>query len=143
MDSIRKMKKTLYAYCRALDLPPDMYPHIESYCPCPDGVYFTNRPQYSFCVIERGKAISRTVCETAFDVYYGILKIYTFELAIRTEARQRKPNEDPRRQIFSIQHDLLKSIDEAFASKFSTDIEALLRKYPYDDKPFTSAEPDQ
>ncbi len=71
-------------------------------------------------------------------MYYGILKILSFEIAVDTEAKQRKADEDPRRQIFSIQYELLKSVDDEFARMLSADIAEILRKYPYNDKLYST-----
>ena len=138
MESIRRIKNTLYAYCRTLGVPRDQYPLTEEAHPIQDGVYFSNTPQYSFCVAEQGKVISRTLCSTTADMYYGILKILSVEIAVDTEAKQRKADEDPRRQIFSIQYELLKSVDDEFARMLSADIAEILRKYPYNDKLYST-----
>lgn len=136
MESIHDITNKIYGYCQALGVPRDCYPLVEREPLIREGVYFSNKPQYSFCVAERGKVIHRTVCNTAADMYYGILKILSIDIAIRTEARQRKVGEDPRRQIFSIQYELLKRIDDKFARMFLADAEKVLRMYPYNDNPF-------
>lgn len=136
MERIGAMKRKLYKYCRKLGIPRDMYPLAEKEHLAADGVYFSNTPQYSFCFAERGKVISRTPCSTILDVYYGILKILTFEMAVHAEVRQRKVGEDPRRQIFAIQHKLLSQLEPKFGQMYLDDMEKLLAKHPYDDGSF-------
>lgn len=52
------------------------------------------------------------------------------------EVRQRKVGEDPRRQIFSIQHKLLSQLEPKFGQMYLDDMEKLLAKHPYDDGGF-------
>ena len=137
MENINGIKKTLYEYCQILGVPRDSYPLVEERHPIRDGVYFSNTPQYSFCVAERGQVISRSLCDTTADMYYGILKILSFEIAMHIEAKQRKAGEDPRRQIFSIQYALLKKVDDEFARMLLADVEKILCTYPYNDRFFT------
>lgn len=139
MENINDIKKTLYAYCQILGVPRNSYPLVEERHSIRDGVYFSNTPQYSFCVAERGLVISRTLCNTPADMYYGILKILSFEIAMHIEAKQRKAGEDPRRQIFSIQYELLKKVDGEFARMLLADVEEILRAHPYNDDLFSVA----
>lgn len=138
MENISDIKNKLYNYCQMLGVPRNSYPLVEERHLIRDGVYFSNTPQYSFCVAERGRVISRSLCNTTTDMYYGILKILSFEIAVDIEAKQRKAGEDPRRQIFSIQYELLKKVDGEFARMLLTDVKEILRTYPYNDKPFSA-----
>ena len=70
-------------------------------------------------------------------MYYGILKILSFEIAVHIEAKQRKAGEDPRRQIFSIQYELLQKVDDEFAQMLLADVEEILRTHPYNDDRFS------
>lgn len=137
MESIRNIQRKLDAYCQILDVPRDRYPLAEKKHAIQDGVYFSNKPTYSFCVAERGTIIRRVWCDTATDMYYGILKILSFEIAVHIEAKQRKAGEDPRRQIFSIQYELLQKVDDEFARMLLADVEEILRTHPYNDDRFS------
>ena len=64
---------------------------------------------------------------------YGIMKLLSYDIAIHREAKQRKNGEDPRRQICSIQYELLKKLDVSFGEMYLHDIEELLRVYPFND----------
>lgn len=133
MESAFSVKQRLSGFCRELGIPASAYPLVDHGRYVQDGVYFSAKPPYSFRVAERGTVISETVCKNTKEMYYGILKLLSYDIAIRREAAQRREGEDPRRQIFSVQYALLKNLDAEFGEMYLHDVDALLHVHPFHD----------
>lgn len=133
---MRTIKRTLDKYCKCLGVAPSSYPIPDDGLSQRDGIYYTNEPRYSFSVKERGKTINKIECSTEQELYYGILKLLSFEIAMRAEAKHRRCGEDPRRQIFAIQLQYMESLAPEFGEMLHKDITELLKKCPYQDCSF-------
>lgn len=133
MESAFSIKQRISNFCQELGIPSNEYPLADDGVYVRDGIYFSTRPPYSFRVVERGMTVSKTNCKCLKEMYYGIMKLLSYDISLHREARQRKDGEDPRRQIFSIQYKLLKNLDTDFGEMYLNDVEALLQAYPFND----------
>lgn len=127
------IKQKLSGFCEKIGIPSNEYPLVDNGMYSRDGIYFSGTPPYFFRVVERGITVSKTDCKCLDEMYYGIMKLLSYDIAIHREAKQRKNGEDPRRQICSIQYELLKKLDVSFGEMYLHDIEELLRVYPFND----------
>lgn len=133
MERAFSIRRKLSGFCKKIGIPSNESPLIDNGMYARDEIYFSVTPPYFFRVVERGTTASKTDCKCLNEMYYGIMKLLSYDIAIHREAKQRKNGEDPRRQIFFIQYELLKNLDVSFEEMYLHDIEKLLRVYPFND----------
>lgn len=99
-----------------------------------DGIYYGYTDSYCIYVVERGRIIEQYSYNSFRDFVYRLLILLTTETAFAEAAKHPCDGEDPRRQAFATQYDLLMKVDPYYAARFREDTMKLLKKYPFHDK---------
>jgi len=62
-------------------------------------------------------------------------KDITFSMSVEHERKNRNPNEDFRRKLFSNQVELMRTLNSDWADRTQKEIDAILRTAPFNDEP--------
>ena len=84
---------------------------------------------------ERGDEL---FCFPAFDLehlMFMAFKDITFSMSVEHERKNRNPNEDFRRKLFSNQVELMRTLNSDRAERIQKEIDAILRTAPFNDEP--------
>jgi hypothetical protein len=86
-----------------------------------------------YVLTERGTDTEKLSTSDLDELLYVVFQDVTFILASRHEVAHRMPNEDPRRQRFQKQEELMGRLEPNWQERLTAEHEGVLRKYPYDD----------
>lgn len=100
------------------------HPHIE----------IDDNGRYHYVIVERGEELSREIAADTSDLLFMIFSAVTFSMACEYELRHRRKNEDPRRQLFSKQLELLGLLREEWKMREQKEQEPILQRHPFNDK---------
>ncbi|HEY0735045.1 MAG TPA: Imm63 family immunity protein [Herpetosiphonaceae bacterium] len=100
------------------------YPHIE-----------VDATQYHYIIVERGRELERRSTSDFAELLYWIFSGATHSLAFAYELKHRSEAQDCRRIAFAKQIELLEAISPAMATRRAHEIEAILNRAPYHDRP--------
>jgi immunity protein 63 of polymorphic toxin system len=89
--------------------------------------------EYHLVSTNRGYELKRKKTRDLNELLYWFFDGVTFSLACQYELKNRIDGEDPRRQIFSKQLELLGILDENWRKKSQIKISKTLEKHPYAD----------
>jgi hypothetical protein len=99
-------------------------PHIE-----------IDRKCYHYVVVERGEELERRSTGDFDELLYWVFSSVTSSMAFSYEVKNRVKDQDCRRIAFPKQLELLNRISEKMGVRGAAEIEDILRRHPYDDKP--------
>jgi hypothetical protein len=88
---------------------------------------------YHYVILEKGQEIKHQVTKNLDELLYSTFKDITFEMACDYEVRNRIEGQDFRRLLFNKQLELINLISEEFSLLLKTEIEGILKKYPFKD----------
>ena len=88
---------------------------------------------YFFVVCERGSELERRRTEDFNELLFWIFSSVTFSLAVRWEVSHRRDGEDPRRQMFAKQIELLEILSPPWAAREAQDHRRILLRHPFND----------
>ncbi|BBE74853.1 Imm63 family immunity protein [Oharaeibacter diazotrophicus] len=88
---------------------------------------------YNFVFEERGVERRRWKTKDIEELMYWIFKVVISDIAGRFELLNRRTGEDPRRQWFSKQEELLGLASEAWAARKAKEHQAILARSPFRD----------
>lgn len=91
---------------------------------------------YHYIVIERGEVFEHFVTFEIEELLYIVFQQVTSAMAFDFEVKNRIEYQDCRRIAFDKQIELLSTLDNKFAAKRKTEIEDILKTYPFDDFAF-------
>jgi hypothetical protein len=89
--------------------------------------------QYHYVVVERGLELERHSSTNPDDILCKVFDSVTFEMACAREVRHRRRGEDPRRQMFEIQLQLLGELSVEWQRRVGVRLDEVLRRNPYRD----------
>lgn len=90
---------------------------------------------FYYVVTERGKEYERRFTPDPDELLYWFVSDAAFAAACDWEVRNRRPDEDFRRQLFSKQVELLALVSGAWAQRQRLEQEVILKDHPFDDRP--------
>jgi hypothetical protein len=99
------------------------YPHVE-----------VDSTHYHYVVVERGRELKRKTTTVLDELLYWVLADVTHSMAFSYELKHRIKDQDPRRKAFAKQIELLQLISPAMAARRASELEEILKRYPYDDE---------
>jgi len=112
----------------------------ESLLPTFGGSDDTGRPHveadaagYHYVVCERGTEFERATSPDAEEIAFLACRDMAFEMACERELASRVPGQDSRRRIFSIELELLRALDPAWAERVQQENERILAEHPFVD----------
>ncbi|UYY78853.1 immunity 63 family protein [Sphingomonas sp. R1] len=88
---------------------------------------------YYFVVEERGVELERRKTDDLDELLYWIFDGVTFSISCDFELRNRKPGEDPRRQLFAKQEALLSQLSTRWSARKLDEHRAILTRHPFND----------
>ncbi|MBU3130148.1 Imm63 family immunity protein [Clostridium tagluense] len=88
---------------------------------------------YHYVISEKRQEIKHQVTKNLDELLYSTFKYITFEMACDYEVRNRMEGQDFRRLLFNKQLELINLISEEFSLLLKTEIEVILKKYPFKD----------
>ncbi|MBZ9623729.1 immunity 63 family protein [Clostridium sp. FP2] len=88
---------------------------------------------YHYVISEKRQEIKHQVTKNLDELLYSTFKDITFEMACDYEVRNRIEGQDFRRLLFNKQLELINLISEEFSLLLKTEIEVILKKYPFKD----------
>ncbi len=132
MQSLEPIHREFRALCLNLgvrrtlpDRPQeDGSPHVE-----------VSESGYHYVVTERGVELERRTTLQADELLYWLACGITHELATTFELEHRVKGRDFRRLLFEKQMELLGTVNREWERRRKSEIDAILRTYPYDDEP--------
>jgi hypothetical protein len=89
--------------------------------------------RYHYVVVERGVELERHATRDLDALLYRVFDAVASSMAWLYELHHRREGEDPRRQGFARQLDLLRTLDPAWAARREAVLAATLRKHPFQD----------
>lgn len=133
MISINTIKSRYYSIAKKLNAPSEQvmfamqprdfgYPHIE-----------VHAPEYHYVVTERGNEFERRKTDDPEELLYWMITDLTRQMASDWELANRVDGEDPRRQLFQHEIDLLKKVNIDWAEKRKTHFDEIPEIHPYAD----------
>ena len=88
---------------------------------------------YHYIISERGKEYERRTTTDLDELLYWIFDGLTSSMAWRYEVRHRREGEDPRRQAFAKQLELIGTLSAVWADRVRKELEEVLRRHPFHD----------
>ena len=88
---------------------------------------------YYFIVEERGIELERRKTDDADELLYWIFDGVTFSMSSDFELRNRKPGEDPRRQLFAKHEALLGQLSAQWRERKQEEHTRILTGHPFND----------
>ena len=103
----------------------------------PDGssLYYS-RGKYHYVGMDRGEEVEHHKARDLTEIMYWVFETITFSIANDYELRHRNENEDPRRQLFSKQLELLGKISPQYRMAEEKEIKEILKEAPFRDEAF-------
>lgn len=83
---------------------------------------------------ERGEQLFSIPAFDLEHLMFMAFKDTTFSMAVEHERKNRNPNEDFRRQLFSKQVELMRTLNSDWAERTQMEIDATLRTAPFNDE---------
>ena len=83
---------------------------------------------------ERGEQLFSMPALDLEHLMFMAFRDITFSMAVEHERKNRDPNEDFRRQLFSKQVDLMRTLNSDWAERTQKEVDATLRTAPFDDE---------
>ena len=91
-----------------------------------------NHTGYHYIVCERGNELERKTTKNLQTLLYWIFELIVFQMASEYEVQHRKPGEDFRRVLFSIQLELYEKLDAHWFALKKKELEEILVEHPYE-----------
>ncbi len=83
-------------------------------------------------VVERGEELDRRTTLDRDELFYWVFQTVTFSMASDYEVTHRRPDEDSRRQLFTVQLDLLATLNPLWQVRRAASISQYLREVGLD-----------
>lgn len=96
--------------------------------------------RFHYVVIERGQVLEQRSSDDPQPILYRVFEDVTFTMACDHERANRRPDQDPRRQMFDAQVQLMGRLSADWRQRTRTRLEEVVRKNPFVDSPGTSAD---
>ncbi len=128
----KEIKKKLTTLAKKIDAPKNLLPPIghvvdQSY------PFIEVGKKYYLKKYERGREIVILETDDQDLLLFEVFSIVTKDLSAKWELVNRKENEDPRRQVFMKQRELISRLDENWERQISDRQIEILKEFPFDD----------
>ena len=91
-------------------------------------------PAYYLIAFDNGINVYKKRFFNIDDLLYEVFEQVTFDMALQYELKNRILGQDFRRLAFEYQLELMRQLSSQWYNNLSMKIEAILEKYPYNDK---------
>ncbi len=97
---------------------------------------FSDSQGYHFCEIERGVIRREILTQSLFEITFLALEDDVFWMSVNYEVKNRIPNQDSRRLMFSKRLQMYSVVGPEYAAKAAREIQETLEKAPFQDELF-------
>ena len=98
---------------------------------------FSDSQGYHFCEIERGIVQRNSLTQDLFEITFLTLEDQIFWMSVNYEAKNRIPDQDSRRLMFSKRLQIYSEIGPEYAARAMLEIQKTLEKAPFQDDMFS------
>jgi hypothetical protein len=134
MDDLkeRELKKRLLDELAKIDGDPKLLPEVNTSNGDGNPYIEIDRYGYNYVCNDRGKELFRKLPFDIDELVYEVLKDVTSAMASKWGVKNRKEGEDPRRQLFAKQVELMGKIRPDFGQRIEKELQWFLRQAPFE-----------
>lgn len=136
MSQITKsqVESELHRLAEFIEAQPNQFPTIDNSKEAWPNISFSSNSTVYYEAHGWGEKVFSFPAFDLEHLMFMVFKDITFLMATEYERRNRNSNEDFRRQLFSKQIELMRTLDAEWASRTQREIEEILRAVPSDDR---------
>ncbi|MFY0608617.1 MAG: hypothetical protein JXR10_18005 [Cyclobacteriaceae bacterium] len=129
-----QIESELHRLGELIGAQPNQLPTIDNSRDSKPNISFSANGTAYYEAHERGNELFSFPAFDLEHLMFMAFKDITFSMAFEHERKNRNPNEDSRRQLFSKQIELLRTLNSEWAERTQKEIDATLRTAPFDDR---------